>query len=106
MEEDVEEVDKEIDVGEAPPIADLAPEQAPVHCRQLCWQWLEFGWVVEATRWLGRALAQGPGLRCPPYRQSSRPWPRWMKSWLASSRRKSRQQRKPAKEEMQPPWRW
>ena len=30
MEEDVEEVDKEIDVGEAPPIAELAPEQAPV----------------------------------------------------------------------------
>ena len=30
MEEDVEEVDKEMDVGEAPPTGDLAPEQAPV----------------------------------------------------------------------------
>ena len=30
MEEDVEEVDKEMDVGEVPPIRDLAPEQVPV----------------------------------------------------------------------------
>ena len=29
MEEDVEEVDEEMDVGEAPPIGDSAPEQAP-----------------------------------------------------------------------------
>ena len=29
MEEDVEEVDTEMDVGEAPPIGFLAPEQAP-----------------------------------------------------------------------------
>ena len=29
MEEDVEEVDKEMDVGEAPPTRDLAPEQSP-----------------------------------------------------------------------------
>ena len=30
MEEDVEEADTEMDVGEAPPTGDLAPEQAPV----------------------------------------------------------------------------
>ena len=29
MEEDLEEVDTEMDVGEAPPTADLVPEQAP-----------------------------------------------------------------------------
>ena len=29
IEEDVEEVDAEMDVGEAPPTGDLAPEQAP-----------------------------------------------------------------------------
>ena len=29
MEEDVEEADTEMDVGEAPPIGVLAPEQAP-----------------------------------------------------------------------------
>ena len=29
MEENIEEVDKEIDVGEAPPTRDLVPEQAP-----------------------------------------------------------------------------
>ena len=29
MEEDVEEVDKEMDVGEVPPTRDAAPEQAP-----------------------------------------------------------------------------
>ena len=29
MEEDVEEVDTEMDVGEVPPTGDLAPEQAP-----------------------------------------------------------------------------
>ena len=28
MEEDVEEADKEMDVGEAPPTRDLAPKQA------------------------------------------------------------------------------
>ena len=30
MEEDVEDVDKEIDVGEALPTRELVPEQAPV----------------------------------------------------------------------------
>ena len=29
MEEDVEEADEEMDVGEAPPTRDLAPEQVP-----------------------------------------------------------------------------
>ena len=29
MEEDVEEADKELDIREAPPIGDSAPEQAP-----------------------------------------------------------------------------
>ena len=29
MEEDVEEADKEIDIGEAPPIGDSVPEQVP-----------------------------------------------------------------------------
>ena len=29
MEEDVEEVDKEIDIGEVPPTRDLVTEQAP-----------------------------------------------------------------------------
>ena len=30
MEEDIEEADAEMDMGEAPPTGDLAPEQAPV----------------------------------------------------------------------------
>ena len=30
MEEDVEEADKEMDVGEVPPTRDSVPEQAPV----------------------------------------------------------------------------
>ena len=30
MEADVEEADKQVDVGEVPPTGDLAPEQAPV----------------------------------------------------------------------------
>ena len=36
MEEDVEEVDKEMDMGEVPPTGDLAPEQVPVCHWQLC----------------------------------------------------------------------
>ena len=37
------------------------------------------------ARWPGegRLPGQGPGVRCPLYRWSSQPWPRWTKSWLA-----------------------
>ena len=59
MEEDVEEADKDIDVGEVPPTGDSAPEQAPVPLAT-CWQQLEFRWVVKVTRWPGWASAQGP----------------------------------------------
>ena len=105
MEEDVEEADAEMDVGEAPPTGDLVPEQAPA---------LPATMLAMAGIWAGgqddqvasRASARGPGVRHPPDRQSSRPQPRWMKSWLASSRRRNRRQRKPTKEEMRPPWRW
>ena len=56
----------------------------------------------------GRARRQleGLGERHPLDRQSSHPQPKQMKSWLASSRQRNRQWRKPAKEEMWPPWRW
>ena len=75
-------------------------------CWQLCWQWLVFGRVVKMTRWLGWVSSRGPGVRCPPDRWSSWPQPIWMKSWIAGSKWKNRWQRKPAKEEMWPPWRW
>ena len=46
MEEDVEEADKEMDVGEAPPTRELVPEQAPVPPATLLVQhgWNLGGW--------------------------------------------------------------
>ena len=61
MEEDVEEADVEMDVGEVPPTGDLAPGQA----RALLATMLAMAgiWtVVKMTRWLGWASAQGPGV--------------------------------------------
>ena len=106
MEEDVKEADKETDMGEAPPTRYLVPEQRCWCHQKLSWQLLAFGWVVEVTRWPGQPSARGPGVRHPPYRQSSCPRPRQTKSWLPGSMQKNRWRRKPAKEEMCPPWRW
>ena len=60
MEEDVEEVDKEMDMGEVPPTRDSAPEQAPVPPAT---------WLVVAGIWAGGQGDQeaGPAV-------SSRAW--------------------------------
>ena len=104
-EEDVEVADAEMDMGRRPPLEIWHLNKCRCR-RQLCWQWLAFGRVVKMTRWPNWVSARGPGVKHPPHRWSNRPWLRWMKSWLAGSRRKNRWWRKPAKEEMQPPWRW
>ena len=105
MEEDIEVADAEMDVREAPPTGVLAPEQAPVPAETMLamagiWVDVQGGQVakpVVSSRARGRRL---------PNRQSSRPQLRQMKSWLAGSRWRNRWRRKPAKEEMWPPWRW
>ena len=65
MEEDVEEVDTEMDMGEAPPTGDLVPEQAPVLPATMLVTWLAFGRVVQVARWLSQASARGPGVKAP-----------------------------------------
>ena len=61
----------------------------------------------SSDRWLGEGWppAQGPRVRHLLYRQSSHPWLRQIKSWLAGSRQKW-QWKRPAREEVCPPWRW
>ena len=49
MEEDVEEVDAEMDVGEAPPTGDLVPEQAPAPLATM---------LVMAGIWVGGQSGQ------------------------------------------------
>ena len=56
MEEDVEEADIEMDVGEAPPLEFWRLNRRQHH-RRLCWQWLAFGRVVQVARWPSRASA-------------------------------------------------
>ena len=55
MEEDVEEVDAEIDLGEAPPTGDSAPEQAPAPLATM---------LATAGIWVGGQDEQvaGPGV--------------------------------------------
>ena len=91
MEEDVEEVDKEIDVGEAPPTRESAAKQAPALLATL---------LVTAETWAGGRGDQvagpathqleGPRQGARLYRQSSCPRPRWIKNWLAGSRWKKK----------------
>ena len=63
MEEDVEEADAEIDVGEAPPTGDLAPEQAP---------------APPATMLATAGIWRSPGRIClgrwPPIPTAKQPW--------------------------------
>ena len=54
VEKDVEEVDKEVDVGEAAPTGDLAPEQAPAPPVTL---------LVAAGIWAGGPSDQVAGRR-------------------------------------------
>ena len=62
VEADIEEADEEADVGEAPPLETWRLNRCRCH-GQLCLQCLDFGQVVQVTRWLGEADRQleGPG---------------------------------------------